>query len=63
MKLRFWLLIRLDSWAFLPAPSLYDVHEVGGIRGLESYDRLKSAASFLFAEMGRGNFEELLHNL
>src|SRR5579859_7855423 len=50
LKLRFWLLIRLDSWQLLPAPSLYDVREVGGILGLESYDRLKTAASFLFLE-------------
>ena len=63
MKLRLWLLIRLDSWQLLPAPSLYEVREVGGILGLESYDRLKTAASFLFLEMGCGNFEELLQNL
>jgi hypothetical protein len=63
IKLRFWLLIRIDSWRILPAPSLYDVREAGGIRGLESYDRLKTAASFLFLEMKQGNFEQLLHNL
>lgn len=63
IKLRLWLLIRLDSWQVLPAPSLYDVREVGGILGLESYDRLKTAASFLFLEMGRRNFDELLQNL
>ena len=63
LKLRFWLLIRLDYWEVLPAPSLYEVSEVGGIKGLESYDRLKTAASFLFLERGRGNFEELLQNL
>jgi hypothetical protein len=63
VKLRFWLLIRLDSWWILPAPSLDDVREAGGVRGLESYDRLKTAASFLFIELGQGNFEELLHNL
>jgi hypothetical protein len=63
IKLRLWLLIRLDSWQVLPAPSLYEVREVGGILGLESYDRLKTAASFLFMEMGQCNFDELLHNL
>jgi len=63
MKLRFWLLLRLDSWEMLPAPSLYDFHEIGGVRGLESYERLKTTASFLFLEMGRRNFDELLHNL
>jgi hypothetical protein len=63
LKLRFWLLLRLDWWNVLPAPSLDDLREAGGIRGLETYDRLKSAASFLFLELGQGDFEELLHNL
>ncbi len=63
LKLRFWLLVRLDWWRVLPAPSLDDLRETGGIRGLETYDRLKSAASFLFLELGQGDFEELLHNL
>jgi hypothetical protein len=63
IKLRFWLLIRVESWRILPAPSLDDMRQVGGVKGLESYDRLKTAASFLFIEMGQGNFEELLQNL
>lgn len=63
VKLRFWLLIRVDSWRILPAPSLDDMRQAGGVKGLESYDRLKTAASFLFIEIGQGNFEELLQNL
>jgi hypothetical protein len=63
MKLRFWQLIRLDSWRFLPAPTLFDVGQINGVRGLESYDRLKTAASFLFLERNEGRFEELLQNL
>jgi hypothetical protein len=63
IKLRFWLLIRVESWRILPAPSLDDMRQVGGVKGLESYDRLKTAASFLFIEMGQRNFEELLQNL
>lgn len=63
VKLRFWLLIRVDRWRLLPSPSLHDVREAGGIRGLEIYDRMKSAASFLFIEMGQDNFEEFLHKL
>src|SRR5882724_1606139 len=63
VKLRFWLLIRLDSWRILSAPNLDDMRQVGGVKGLESYDRLKTAASFLFMEIGQGNFEELLQNL
>ena len=63
LKLRFWLLLRLDWWRVLPAPSLDDLREAGGIRGLDSYDRLKTAASCLFLELGQRDFEELLHNL
>jgi hypothetical protein len=63
VKLHFWLLIRIDSWRILPAPSLYDVREAGGIRGLDSYDRLKTAASYLFLDMKQDHFEQLLHNL
>jgi hypothetical protein len=63
MKLHFWLLIRLDSWNLLPAPCLYELQEAGGVRGLESYERLKTTASFLFLEIGHSKFEELLHNL
>jgi hypothetical protein len=63
VKMRFWLLIRVESWRILPAPSLDDMRQVGGVKGLESYDRLKTAASFLFIEIGQGNFEELLQNL
>jgi hypothetical protein len=63
LKLRFWLLIRLDSWKMLPAPSLCELQETSGVHGLESYERLKTTASFLFLEMGQGNFDELLHNL
>lgn len=63
VKLRFWLLIRVDSWKILPIPSLYDIRESGGIRGSESYDRLKTTAGFLFLEMQQPNFEQLFQNL
>jgi len=63
IKLRFWLLIRVESWRILPAPSLDDMRQVAGVKGLDSYDRLKTSASFLFIEMGQGNFEELVQNL
>jgi hypothetical protein len=63
LKLRFWLLLRVDSWRILPIPSLYDVRELGGIRGAQSYDRLKTTAGFLFLEMQQPNFEQLFQNL
>lgn len=63
LKLRFWLLIRLDSWFMLPALSLCDAKETCGIRGLESYDRLKTAASILFVELQSNRLEELIQAL
>ena len=63
LKLRFWLLLRVDSWKVLPIPSLYDVRELGGIQGAKSYDRLKTTAGFLFLEMQQPNFEQLFQNL
>jgi hypothetical protein len=63
VKLRFWLLIRLDSWFVLPALSLCDARETFGIHGIESYDRLKTAASALFLELHSNRFEELLQAL
>jgi len=62
-KLRFWLLMHLESWRILPAPSLVDLREVSGIRGLENYDRLKTAVGCLFLQLQHGQFEEVLQNL
>ena len=63
IKLNIWLFLRVDSWSFMPMPSLFDVREMGGIKGVESYDRLKTTAGFLFLEMGQPNFEQLLQSL
>lgn len=62
-KLRFWQLVRLESWSFFSIPSLGAAREIRGVRGVEYYDRLKSAASFLFLERTEGRFEELMQNL
>jgi hypothetical protein len=63
LKLRFWQLIRLDAWRILPLPYLCEAGEIHGVRGVEYYDRLKSAASFLFLERNHSRFEELMQNL
>jgi hypothetical protein len=63
MKLRFWLLVRADSWKFLPVPTMHDIREMGGIRGSDSYEKLKTTAGFLFLEMRQSNFEQLFQNL
>lgn len=63
VKLRFWLAIRLHSWQILPAPNLVDTSESVGIAGLDSYDRLKTAASALYLELRSNCFDQLLQSL
>lgn len=63
LKLRLRLFFRMDSWFMFGALSLYGVRESCGIRGLESYDKLKTAASFLFLQLRSNRFEELIEVL
>lgn len=63
LKLRLRLFIRMDSWFMFGALSLYGVRESCGIRGLESYDKLKTAASFLFLQLHSNRFEDLIEVL
>ncbi len=63
LKLRLRLLVRMDSWFMFGALSLYGVRESCGIRGLESYDKLKTAASFLFLQLHSNRFEDLIEVL
>ena len=63
LKLRFWLAIRLHSWQVFPAPNLVDTSESAGISGLDSYDRLKTAASALYLQLRSNSFEDLLQAL
>ena len=61
--LRFRLLVRVDSWFLFGYLSLCDLREVWGIRGLDRYDELKTAASHLFLLIGSKKFEALLEVL
>ena len=61
--LRFRLLVRIDSWFLFGYLSLCDLREVWGIRGLETYDELKTAASHLFLLIDSQKFEALLEAL
>jgi hypothetical protein len=63
LKLRFWLLFGLALWYLSAAPSLSEAREMYGIRGLEAYGSLKTAAGSLFSRIRRDRFEELLQNL
>lgn len=60
LKLRLRLLIRMDSWFMFGALSLYGVRESFGVRGLESYDKLKTIAGELFLQLQSSRFEDLL---
>lgn len=63
VKLYFWLLLRIDKCHILPTPSLSDLREIWGLRGIECYDALKTAAGGLFLEIGAGDLERLFHSL
>jgi hypothetical protein len=52
LKLRFWIVVKIEIWSVLPSPSVSDLKEVAGIDVLYAYDRLKSAASHLSLKAG-----------
>lgn len=59
LKLRFRLLVRIDTWAPFGSLTLCDIKETLGIRGIERYDQFKTAASYLFLLLQDSKFEEL----
>jgi hypothetical protein len=63
LKLGLWMLVRIHSWHLLPSPSLSDLRETVGIRGLEVYDRLKTIAAYMFLQGGYDDCEKLTESL
>lgn len=60
LKLRLRILIRIDAWSPFGGLTLCDIRETFGIKGIESYDELKTAASYLFLLLQNRNFEEFI---
>ena len=55
--------VRVYSLRIFPAPSLEGTRDSGGAEALESYDRLKTAASYLFLELKGERLEDLMQSL
>ncbi len=60
LKLKIWIVFRLDRWPLVSAPSLPALRQVFGIDALSSYNRVKQAAGGLSTAYGRNEFLDLL---
>jgi len=56
LKLKIWIIFRLDLWPLASAPSLPALRQVFGIDALSSYNRVKQAAGGLSTAYGRHEF-------
>jgi hypothetical protein len=56
LKLKIWIVFRLDRWPLVSTPSLPALRQVFGIDALASYNRVKQAASGLSTAYGRHEF-------
>jgi hypothetical protein len=56
LKLKVWIVFRMDRWPLLSAPSLPALRQVFGIDALTSYNRVKQAAGGLSVAYGRHEF-------
>ncbi len=56
LKLKIWIVFRLDRWPLISTPSLPALRQVFGIDALTSYNRLKQAAGSLSTAYGRHEF-------
>lgn len=56
LKLKIWIVFRLDRWPLVTEPSLPALRQVFGIDALTSYNRLKKAAGGLSTAYGRYEF-------
>jgi len=56
LKLKIWIVFRLDRWPLISTPSLPALRHVFGIDAVTSYNRLKQAAGCLGTAYGRHEF-------
>ncbi|MBZ5533640.1 MAG: hypothetical protein LAO20_19595 [Acidobacteriia bacterium] len=63
LKLKLWIVFRMDHWPLLPSPSLPRLRNVFGIDAVSSYHRLKSSAGSLGMAYGYEYHRELLGRL
>lgn len=63
LKLKLWILLRLDAWPIIPSPRVSGLRKLAGIDAVRAYLRLKDAVSYLSELHGTQYQEELVARL
>src|SRR5205807_3570138 len=63
LKLKLWILFRLDAWPVIPSPRVSALRKLGGIDAVRAYMRLRAAVSYLSEIHGHQYHEELVARL
>jgi hypothetical protein len=63
LKLKLWILLRLDAWPIIPSPRVSGLRKLAGIDAVRAYLRLKDAVSYLSELHGSQYQEELVARL
>jgi hypothetical protein len=63
LKLKIWILFRLDAWPMIPSPKISGLRRLAGIDAVRAYQRLREAVSYLSEIHGSRYQEELVTRL
>jgi hypothetical protein len=63
IKLKLWILFRLDAWPIIPSPKVSGLRRLAGIDAVRAYLRLREAVSYLCEIHGSQYQEELVARL
>jgi hypothetical protein len=63
LKLKFWILFRLDAWPVIPSPKVSGLRRLAGIDAVRAYQRLREAVAYLSEAHGGDYQEELVARL
>jgi hypothetical protein len=63
LKLKIWILFRLDAWPVIPSPKVSGLRRIAGIDAVKAYLRLREAVSYLSEIHGHQYQEELVARL
>ena len=63
LKLKMWIVLRLDHWPVFPEPSVSRLKTLMGIDAIGSYHRLKAAAGSLSMSYGYEYHRQVIERL
>jgi len=63
VKLKLWILFRLDAWPMIPSPKLSGLRQLVGIDAVRAYQRLRESVSYLSEIHGSQYQEDLVARL